>query len=67
MAQTPEEIQTVNTPLDDNANKAIKHQLDAIRCLQQITCASVEDQESIADTFMRLRFEVVRLIGRGHL
>ncbi len=54
-----------NAQLNDNINKAIKHMLDAISCLQSVSGATVCEQILTAETHLILRDQVRRVAGRG--
>lgn len=54
-----------NEQLNDNINKAVKHMLDAISCLQSVSVATVAEQTLAAVTHQELRAQVRRIAGRG--
>lgn len=54
-----------NDQLNDSINKAVKHMLDAISCLQTVSVATVAEQTLAAVTHQELRAQVRRIAGRG--
>lgn len=64
-AQTPEEIQTINTPVNPSIIIALRHMLAAVSNLQTVSSASKSEQILLAESHLLLRKNIRRLAGRG--